>query len=125
MSKEEKIKEAWGENWSKISKENQKKALKNNGFVSQYYEDLLSKETICRKLFDVRPKSLQGIEDNNGWIKIENEEDLPKENGIYWTLRKGLIVPLYKEIFNDLNKEYWLNTYTHYQPIEKPKPPIY
>ncbi|MEG0929878.1 hypothetical protein [Algoriella sp.] len=121
MTKEEKIKEAWGENWSKISKENQKKALKNNGFVSQYYEDLLSKETICRKLFDVRPKSLQGIENNNGWIK-GNEPNVPNESyfvfafgGIYETFYDEKLGWLY------VNREF----VTHFQPIEKPKPPIY
>lgn len=27
-----------------------------------------------------RPKSLQGIETNNGWIRIESEKDLPSED---------------------------------------------
>ena len=57
------------------------------------------------------------------WIKIESEADLPKENGIYWTLRHGSIVPLYLEIFNDLDRKYWTETYTHYMPIIKPQPP--
>lgn len=35
-----------------------------------------------------RPISLQGIEHNNGWIKIESEEDLPKEVGTYDVIRK-------------------------------------
>ena len=129
MTKEEKIKEAWGENWSKISKENQKKALKNNGFVSQYYEDLLSKETICRKLFDVRPKSLQGIETNNGWIKIESEDDLPKYIVDCWIIYKDKIcLSLYQSKHFVLKSEFSLlpfNLISHYQPIEKPKPPIY
>lgn len=72
-----------------------------------------------------RPKSLQGIENNNGWIKIESEADLPISNGIYWTLRVNSIVPLYKEIFNDMDNQYWLDNYTHYQPITKPLKPIY
>ena len=29
-----------------------------------------------------RPKSLHGVENNNDWVKIESEEDLPKEKGL-------------------------------------------
>ena len=126
MTKEEKIKEAWGENWSKISKENQKKVLNNNGFVSQYYEDLLSKETTCRKLFDVRPKSLQGIENNNGWIKIESEEDLPKDYEIsYHAWNSESDRDYYVTNMWTIINRYHLGNVTHYQPIEKPLKPIY
>jgi hypothetical protein len=31
-----------------------------------------------------RPKSIQGIEDNKGWIKIESEEGLPKDDTIQY-----------------------------------------
>ena len=126
MTKEEKIKEAWGENWSKISKENQKKALNNNGFVSHYYEDLLSNETKCRKLLDVRPKSLQGIENNNGWIKIESEEDLPKDYEIsYHAWNSESDRDYYLTNMWGIINRYHLGNVTHYQPIEKPKLPIY
>lgn len=125
MTKEEKIKEAWGENWSKISKENQKKALKNNGFVSQYFEDLLTIDKRERKLFEIRPKSLQGIETNNGWVKIESEDDLPKEKCdllVYPEFENQFVFHFY----NDKKcKEVLMQNHTHYQPIEKPKPPIY
>ena len=131
MTKEEKIKEAWGENWSKISKENQKKALNNNGFVSQYFEDLLTIDKRERKLFEIRPKSLQGIETNNGWIKIESEDDLPKDENIveFWVYDDEEIVSakfMYesKRWYHDVNLNLRLFP-THYQPIEKPKPPIY
>ena len=73
MTKEEKIKEAWGENWSKISKENQKKALNNNGFVSHYYEDLLSNETTCRKRFSAwrRCRTQNALNNENFKLKIK------------------------------------------------------
>lgn len=125
MTKEEKIKESWGENWSKISKENQKKALKNNGFVSQYFEDLLTIDKRERKLFEIRPKSLQGIETNNGWVKVESEDDLPKEKCdllVYPEFENQFVFHFY----NDKKcKEVLMQNHTHYQPIEKPKPPIY
>ena len=66
-----------------------------------------------------RPKSLTGIETNNGWIKIDNEEQ-------------------YNELFNDLyewynikKKESWIGDLeyyskaTHYRIIQPNKPPIY
>lgn len=73
-----------------------------------------------------RPISLSGIETNNGWITIESEKDLPPD-GHYWTInKKGEInasPKLVDETCND--NQYWLSTFTHYQPIAKPKPPIY
>lgn len=61
-------------------------------------------------------------ENNNGWIKIESEDDLPihqvwLSNGKdVW---QGYLFKLetFAERINTLA--------THYQPIEKPKPPIY
>jgi len=130
MSKEEKIKEAWGEYWNKLPNEVQEKALKNNGFVSQYFEDLLTIDKRERKLFEIRPKSLQGIETNNGWIKIESEEDLPKDSAYYWivTNSKNIHLTEYEVDFKQFfTKDYAYNDYeiTHYQQIEKPKSPIY
>ena len=76
-----------------------------------------------------RCKSLQGIENNNGWIKIESEADLPNdEDAIYWALKnsKAVCIELktpinLKELFSDFLKD----KITHYQLIEQPKPPIF
>lgn len=74
-----------------------------------------------------RPKSLQGIEDNCGWIKIESESDLPKKDSECFFIEHGNIT---QGIFN--GKRFISNygvfgwkTITYHQPIEKPKPPIY
>ena len=70
-------------------------------------------------------------ENNNGWIKILSEEDLPKEpNKSYFVVTKSGKVKFawlntkYNKFytFND-NREY--NNLTHYQLINKPNPPIY
>lgn len=66
-----------------------------------------------------RPKSLSGIEDNNGWIKNESEEDLPKEYGYYWAIDNSELI---QEVNSDDIK---VGFYTHYQPIIYPKPPLY
>ena len=81
-----------------------------------------------------KPKSLVGIENNNKWIRIESENDLPKEGyGLYHIITKTDIytnIPKNQNIDefwgNDINKSsWWLQNVTHYQPISKPQPPIY
>jgi len=71
-------------------------------------------------------KKIREIEQNK-WIKIESEGDLPKEDYVYWVMRKILNVPLYRqvELWSDEEKEYWMKNFSHYQKIKKPKPPIY
>ena len=71
-----------------------------------------------------RCKSLQGIENNNGWIKIESEADLPKEGNYFVAKNKTVIETSYFMPDNDFSLIEWRNI-THYQPIEKPKPPIF
>lgn len=39
----------------------------------------------CTIIF-VRPKSLNGIEDNNGWTKIESKSNLPNKIGEYYVV---------------------------------------
>ena len=125
MTKQELIKQAWGE------------ALKGaycdeNGwslmgyFLSEYkieYDSVLNNDVNY-----YRPKSLQGIENNNGWTKIENEDDLPKESGWY-------DFQVYPQKEYKPNPTYWHNsatkigwffeTYTHYKLIGKDNHPLY
>lgn len=73
-----------------------------------------------------RPKSIQGIETNNGWISIESESDLPKENGFYWIIDKSKNMEICRYYGKeDLSYRVWITQFTHYQPIIKPEPPIY
>jgi len=63
---------------------------------------------------------------NNGWIKIESENDLPKKDCNCWivvnneikngnySLRKGRFFIIM-----------YIDNVTHYQPIITPKPPLY
>ena len=75
------------------------------------------------KLF-VRPKKLNNWENNNGWIKIESHQDLPKETGHYWVKRGNDIGINYIIAPESLNSGF-LAVLTHYKPIEKSKPPMY
>lgn len=139
MTKKEKIQEAYGEHW-----EYGKDEVDENGWFginSSKYVSLFHK--VCRTirldskkeddLWYYRPSSLSGIEDNNGWIKIESEADLPKnEEGFYfyqksdWSIKaKPCTLKTLRNIFNYLKGT---NTpLTHYKeiPLEIQKPPIY
>lgn len=138
------IKEAYGIYWEKVKDY----VDSNDGWCSDnvYYKkecpvisEIERDTTYTRKddgermvdCFNWRPKSLSGIEDNNGWIIIESEEDLPKEYCSCWVIVDEVIInkPLhfnpFTKRFDDgqLFQEYlW---FSHYQPTIKPKPPIY
>lgn len=128
-SKQQKIKEAYVDAWIIIDFSIQEKILENNGFTYEINESWLqNKMGVELELKDkyCRPKSLQGIENNNGWIKIESENDLPKEEGNYMIFHNQDNMQT-SETFskNIVHKLFKYNSITHYQPIEKPKPPIY
>lgn len=73
-----------------------------------------------------RPISLKGIEDNNGWIKIESEDDLPKKRGTFWTFIEGKEVVMNTfNTFDDMEFTFDNGKVTHYKPLIKPNEPIY
>lgn len=146
MTKQEKI----NEEYSKLNLES-KVYPDSNGWATYdraFSKDLVdSKTEVCTDIREndstrvkIRPISLQGIEDNNGWIAVESENDLAEES-IYAFIRT--IYPLFPETFvrigrhktngkmiiwdfNNDNK-YKVKQITHYREvkIEKPKPPLY
>lgn len=73
-----------------------------------------------------RPKSLRGIEDNNGWIKIESESDLPKDDSVLYDL-SNIEDKMYliAENLYRLIDFYKTGTITHYAVHAQRKPPIY
>ncbi|MFV0232789.1 hypothetical protein OBK30_06955 [Empedobacter falsenii] len=72
------------------------------------------------------PTTLRQILKNNGWVKIENEEDLPKDYEIsYHAWNSESDRDYYVTNMWTIINRYHLGNVTHYQPIEKPKPPIY
>ncbi|ROI02920.1 hypothetical protein EGI16_12165 [Chryseobacterium sp. G0240] len=135
MTKEEKIKEAYlglGLPFSEnILFDNGWLKIKPTQYQSKYQDvDLLK---LTNHVHSIRPKSLQGIENNNGWIKIDFKSDIPmttkkelnkdieyhvimgKDNSVFYESLK----------LNEVHSFYDKGWITHYQPIEKPKPPIY
>jgi hypothetical protein len=132
MTKEEVIKAAYGEHWESFSNEVKKCALNNDGYI---YNSILEPKDLSLEThqyilgFKWRPISLSGIENNNGWIKIEMESDMPKQRGtddIYIIDELGEVQVASSKLLNDRQIfNYWKATITHYQPINKPKPPLF
>lgn len=94
----------------------------------------------CAKVLDIKESTLRGwlsdprinptkiiylndYKNNNGWIKIESEEDLPKDSYNYWIMQSDGRVQTIKD-YED-NAKYWCVKATHYQPINKPLKPLY
>lgn len=129
MTKEEKIQEAYGEHWEKL-----KDYVDENGWliysksrpitlVSYFDVNEIEFDGFCSRL-----KSLQGIENNNGWVEFNKDSDIFLDWFTAWVYSEDMI--LYAT-WNP-NQEYWLGTdldlvknVTHYQPINKPLKPLY
>jgi hypothetical protein len=123
MTKQEKIIEAYGEHWETV-----KNHIDENGWIYTcnfiFYCNFKYHEKGFGATHRIRPKSLAGIEDNNGWIKIESEDDLPKKGiDCFILMPNGKI--LVSINLDDLGFLTLKNRATHYQPIFKPKNPIY
>lgn len=72
----------------------------------------------------VRPKKLNNWENNNGWIKIENKENLPNKTGHYW-VKRGNDITINYIIVPESFKTAFLHNLTHYKFIEPTKEPMY
>ena len=117
-AKQEAIKKAYGENYIHAD---------INGWIrfGMYVPTDLGIENYDDMDGFWRCKSLSGIENNKGWIRIESKDDLPKEEGNYFIVRSNNEVGTsYFIPNNDFSVMDWRDI-THYQPIEKPKLPIY
>lgn len=121
MTKEEKIKEAWGKEFPTH------RGVDANGwsigiFWCQDIDfDKYDTWNMSGDWYRIRPKSLKGIEENNGWIL-----GLPtEETDNVWLMTKdaGIVCSNYEYMKGD--EAHWIENVTHYQPIEKPELPIY
>jgi len=82
MSKEEKIKEAYGEYWELVKNDVTENGWINTNIFSLNNTEIEFEQQKTRTPFLVffhRPISLQGIDNNNSWI-----DGIPKENGYYF-----------------------------------------
>ncbi|MGJ1414050.1 hypothetical protein [Sphingobacterium multivorum] len=130
-SKQEVIQEAWVSAIGIERYESIKDELVLDGFL--HFQPSSLKETdskIIDGLSFYRPKSLRGIENNNGWTRIGSEADLLNIIGNYEHVFimgiDGEIGIGFTIVLNDkVSRKYWLENATHYQPIIKPEAPIY
>lgn len=127
-NKKEIIKEAWKGFDTKYSLHNGWAVSYATNGIEDFPEEMLQ-ENFDFKFVDsdivrFRPKSLQGIEDNNGWIKINsNGSNLPKIDfhTQYWFYNGESIWIETMSLSMKLGKD----PITHYQTIQRPNPPIY
>jgi hypothetical protein len=128
MKKEEIIKQEWVSLYGEEKYNLIKYAIKENGYIDCVKNPEISKiinaiqKGICWGTTDYMPSNLKGIFSNNGWIKIESEEDLPKEDCDVWCII-GNSVHLRRFHLN--TKNWWILYISHYQPIVRPLLPIY
>jgi len=135
MTKQDAIKEAYGENWEKVkSKIVFGSWLDNDDVLDLDIIDWVKENCYQGSIPDLiwRPKTLHGLECNNGWKSIESENDLPKEDCDCF-----FIVPygddkMYNGKYYKAYKEFRIgsNCYSgelcsHYQLIQIPELPIY
>lgn len=125
MDKQEIIQKAYGKAWDTV-----KDYVNENGFV----DCVKNKKISLIPFFDiseiefkenlVRPKSLKGIENNNGWVKIYCKNDLPQFDCNCWWMDKnqGLILGGFR-LDGDL--DFIMENATHYKIISKTELPIY
>lgn len=134
MTKKELIKNAYEEFYEYVENSADEngwvKREEHSGFMrSHFYLGKNIETKFIDKVEYWRPKTLEGIENNNGWIVIRSEEDLPRESDAYFVAYffKGKLLFQYLRAFriNSDDTEYWLDNFTHYQPITKPNPPLW
>ena len=134
MTKEEKIKEAYIEVFGeKRIRTIMNYVYKENGFIEGFVLLDLKLDIKIEKLerkfngvvYSYRPKSLQGIENNNGWIKIESEKDLPKEKGLkcLFLCIHGNTTYISDDVLED--PKWFINKYSHWRLKDEIKDPIY
>ena len=139
QAKQEAIKKAYGEKWNRLDFRIKRHLLNVSHWMDMsrmglYPIDLgysdIEVEVDCEFW---RPIELKGIEDNNGWIRIEPDgSNLPaKKDDDYLHSEKRDYKFIYKignrieVVYYNGNKEHFIRNYTHYKPIEKELLPIY
>lgn len=125
-TKQQAIQEAYGEYWETVNE-----YVNSQGWCNAYWNLFENLNGITKPKSEGtlwRPKSLQGMENNNGWIKIESEEDLPKEiEGLWEVVMNGkqTFIELLKDNRERLFIDFKKDRITHYKIVPKSKPPIY
>ncbi|WP_413512198.1 hypothetical protein [Myroides odoratus] len=121
-TKEEVIREAWEELGIDISNTN----ISENGYIkvkpSQYSAKYSELEVLrfSENKWSIRPKSLQGLENNNGWISLNGTEIETEYEGDLWIINQRGDLEFY-------GKDDFLipGDAIMWQPVEEPKLPLH
>ncbi|MCT4321832.1 hypothetical protein [Elizabethkingia anophelis] len=135
--KQQAIKAAYGEHWDKV-----KDYVDEDGWCTHPDKNEMFPEidnlldsgyvSLWENTAKWMPTSLNIIIDNNGWTRIESEEDLPKDDYFGDLFEVGFLDESgffhhdkKRCSFKSLKWMYEKKLITHYQLVEKPKPPIF
>lgn len=124
-TKEEIIREAYGEYYDLV-----KHDINSGGWIPErlWYDTMKTPYMDYQDASTgyLRPLALKGIETNNSWTKIESESDLPKEDCNVWVMFENgeMDSQRYIHIFKNFSTHHYKHI-THYQPIQKPLPPLH
>lgn len=136
QAKQAAIIKAYGDTWKKLRLSTQSCALSNDGWIAFKESNPLIDSGMAVSCFqreyglisEVRPTSLNNIEHNNGWTRINPDgSNIPEEvayyevciNGIPWGHPQPL--QFLVRTFYSVTKE----QLTHFRKWEPSKPPIY
>lgn len=135
QAKQEAIKKAYGEHWERVKN---KVRASSDARISGYSlpQDVgMPSHSIVQydwKDDDWRPMELRGIEDNNGWIRIEPDGSNLPESGLYKVVSMHYSEPLISKFAKGNNTWIPINTedrriisVTHYKPIKEELKPVY
>jgi hypothetical protein len=120
MEKQEVIKQAYGDFWESL-----RLFIDENGWCN-YFPNRIGNvdwEGTGTDFVKYRPKSLQGIENNNGWISFDV---MPKDDDktYYFTAKVDFVFSV-PQNYKMLIKRFSNGEIDRYQPIQKPLKPLY
>lgn len=127
--KQEAVRLAWG-----LLFEKHKEDINEDGYLRfgfrflELSQNELFEEKQWLGYFFYRPKSLTGLENNRGWTSILSEDDLPKENvECFIVISDRVYLGCFSKrgCFLSEGEEIENRFVSHYQPIQKPNPPIF
>lgn len=133
MTKQEFIKQEWLKfigiqiyDSLKLSNELSDDGWREVNYLPFDYEKKYDVLKFNKTRFAIRPKSLAGIENNNGWVQIKSSLDLPLEDCNVWVLFTNgqMDSQRYLHEYKNFSTHHYRHV-THYKVIEQPKPPIY
>lgn len=123
MKKQEVIKKAYGKSYDAL-----KDYINENGFV----DCVKNRKISLVPFFDVteiefnghlsRPKSLKGIENNNGWKLIDELNVYDNEHVLFLRMTEGGEAPIFTCIAGE---DFQIGYFTHWKRVDISKPPLF